>query len=480
MSTPNLAMSGNPRYQPKSLQPIFGYDNLMRPVAEVEVATLEVLGELGIVPAADFKLLTPKVVGQLLDIRTSAVDEVERKITKHDIRAWVRLAQEIVAPPLRPWIHVPLTSYDPLDTARSLQFSQAYCQVLEPAIREVVGHFIDLIENFSGQLQIGRTHGQHALPITVGFWLATILNRILYNARMIQTHAAGLVGKVSGAVGAYNAQVGLGITERCQGGPSFEARVLKRLDLSPALISTQILPPEPMSYFLHACIELSAALGQLGRDGRNLMRTEIGEVVESFEKGQVGSSTMAHKRNPINFENLEGTWLKTKSEFGKVLDTLISDHQRDLVNSSLFRDFPTIVINLTHQLNVLLRKNDKGVPFLLRISVDQEACERNAARSGRYVMAEPLYLSLQMAGYEKDAHELVNRQAMPIAQEQGISLLRAVEVIAKTEPDVQAALDGIPAAQRSLLESPEAYIGEAPQKAAEVVALARQYLERSA
>jgi len=184
--------------------------------------------------------------------------------------------------------------------------------------KRTVSLLADLVEKFASQVQIGRTHGQHALPITVGFWLATILQRILYNWKQMEVYSEGLVGKISGAVGAYNAQVGLQLEQRC-GSKTFEDRVLEKLGLSPAKISTQILLPEPLAYFLFSCVITSASFGQLGRDCRHLMRTEIAEVMESFEKDQVGSSTMAHKRNPINFENIEGMWLKTKMNLVKSL-----------------------------------------------------------------------------------------------------------------------------------------------------------------
>ncbi len=275
---PNLALPGNPRYQPKDLIPIFGYDNLATPLVEVELAAMNTLAAMDIIPAADLELLTPEVVQKLLAITMTDVDKVEREITKHDIRALVRLMQEILPEPLRRWVHVPLTSYDVLDTARPLQFIRAHKKVIEPKTRQVIGYLKDQAMRHIDQVQIGRTHGQHALPITVGFWFATILSRVLFNAQRMNEFRHGLVGKISGAVGTYNAQAGLGINGRS--GIVFEDHVLHQLGLDPAPISTQILPPEPLAYYLFSALGLSASFGQLGRDSRHLMRNEIGELSE--------------------------------------------------------------------------------------------------------------------------------------------------------------------------------------------------------
>jgi len=473
----NLSLPGNPRYQPKDLQQCFGYDNLFRSVAEVEIATMKTLSEIGVIPKSDIATLTPDVEEQLLSIPTTEVDEVEHKVTKHDIRAWVRIAQDKVDSKLRRWIHVPLTSYDALDTARALQFVRAH-EVVKRLTDKVIERFIEQIRLFALQPQIGRTHGQHALPITVGFWFATILSRILTNIQSANSAAEKLVGKISGAVGVYNAQVGLGILARC-GEKTFEERVLEKLGLKPASVSTQILPPEPLADYLFACVKLSATFGQFGRDGRHLMRTEIGELGEPFEKGQVGSSTMAHKRNPINFENLEGTWLKTKNEFGKVLDTMISEHQRDLVGSSIARDFPTIVVNLVNQLNTLLRESG-GKPFISRISVDESALKRNFEAQGDVILAEPIYIALQMAGYDGDAHELVNHTAMPYAKERGVSLLEATKWALEHHHShmfMCQIWDVIPAETLGMLENPELYTGVAGKKALEIAQAAEVYLK---
>src|SRR3990167_3163472 len=390
---PNDALPGNPRYQPSSLKPIFGYDNLYVPVGEVEIATLQTLAEIGLIPEADVAYLTDKVIKQVLSITTTEVDEVERAVTHHDIRAWVHCAQKHLGS-LGRWGHITPTSYDALDTARSLQFARAHQQALKPLVEHLIRILCEKVRAFADLRQIGRTHGQHALPITVGFWLATILNRVLYNIGQMDYFARGLVGKVSGAVGAHNAQIGLGIAAHC-GNTSFEERVLHKLGLNLAPISTQILPPEPLAYYLYSACMLSAVLAQFGRDCRHLMRSEIGEICEPFEAGQVGSSTMAHKRN---------------------LDM------------------------------------NAGV-----------------------ILAEPLYLALQIFGGYDDAHTLINERVMPIAQSYG-DLLSAVACIAGRDPEVKAALKKIPSDIMDLLYHSHEYVGDAPQKALAIADEGMKYL----
>lgn len=486
----NLTLPGNPRNQPKGLVPYFGYDNLYAGLARVEVATMQTLGEIGVIPAADMAFLTPELIERLIAIPTTEVDKVEREDTKHDVRAWVRLAQSILPPQIGRWLHMPLTSYDPLDTGRILHYYEAYKNVLKPSLAKVIGIFIELVRQYSNTLQIGRTHGQHALPITVGFWLATILDRLVRNAWQLDEAADELVGKISGAVGAYNAQVGLGFTKAFAGntdGNTFEDAVLDKLNLNAAPISTQILPPEPLANFLYTCTLLSASFGQFGRDSRNLMRSEIAEVQEEYEAGQVGSSTMAHKRNPVTFEQLEGMWLRTKNEFGKVLDVLLSEHQRDLVGSSVMRDFPIILVNLQCQMDNLLRPSKQtGKPFLSRITINEEACRRNFDANANVILAEPLYIALLMAGYEGDAHALVNEVLMPRAQQKNTQLVHELsdlvgEAISRGDETEEAqairrARNNLPEEIYKLLTRPKEYTGAATQKALETVERAENYL----
>lgn len=468
----NMQLPGNPRYQPKSLKEHFGYDNLARTLVDVELAVFKLLHARGIISKEEFALFTPEMAEHLRAITTSEMDEMERKVTKHDIRALVRLMQEHLPAPLRRYIHVPLTSYDVIDTARAFQFRHAHEEAVMPMLRRVIEEFRDHTLRYADQIQIGRTHGQHALPITIGFWFATVLSRLLTNVEEMDWHAKKLVGKISGPVGAHNAQVGLDFP------PHFEQDVLKMLDLEPARISTQIVPPERMAYYLHACVMVQSVFGQFGRDCRHLMRTEIAELGEPFEEGQVGSSTMAHKRNPMTFENLEGTYQKSMAEFLKVQFTLVSEHQRDLVGSSLMRDFATIVVNLGSQLENLLREDRRGQTFLSRITVNAAACERNFAMMGDVILAEPLYLALQKSGYEGDAHELINHKAMPLVQQgKASSLMEAILSLRDRDEALEYAIRQIPSKLFSDLGDPKNYFGSAPEEARAIAALATKYLD---
>lgn len=469
----NLALPGNPRYQPKELQPYFGYDNLMRWMVEVELAAMRALAETGAFDKSLLELITPEMQHKLLGIPTSYVDKIEREKTKHDIRALVLAMKEILPPPLHPWVHVPLTSYDVVDTARSLMFREAHRGVIMPRLKDVIRIFAKLALDNAHQVQIGRTHGQHALPITVGFWLATVVDRLVDNAVRMDGSVEKLAGKISGAVGAYNAQVALGLNEKWP----FETAVLEKLQLERALISTQILPPERMAQYLSSILFCSGAFAQFGRDARHLMRSEINEVAEAFEAGQVGSSTMAHKRNPINFENMEGMFTKNKAEFFKVMDTLVSEHQRDLTGSAVLRDFPIMVINLYQQMSVLLRKNATGATFLERLTVDSAACKRNMAMADDKILAEPMYIALQMAGYPGDAHKLINERAMTVCKERKIGLLNALRDIGQTDHEVAEALEKIPQDIMGLFGSTSHYIGDAVKKTEEIALDAITYVD---
>ena len=456
-------LPGNPRYQPKSMIPYFGYDYIVKTWIVVELALLEVLAKMGKIPKKEYALLTPEIRKKIEGISTTEVDKREKQVTKHDIRALVQLIQEkIPSPPqspsdLRRWVHFTATSFDIRDTGSIYTFKQAFSEVTLPTLNTLIQVLADKVTEYAKVRQIGRTHGQHALPITVGFWLATILARFLNCRERLLITCQYLRGKFSGAVGAHNAQIGLL-------GQSIEKRVLGKLGLLPAEISTQILPPEPLADFLHAHVLLSACLAQLARDSRHLQRSEIAEIAEEFEKEQVGSSTMPHKRNPVTFEGIEGIFIIVKNEYGKVLDTLISEHQRDLVGSSVSREFGGIIVLVQHQLERMSR-------VIKKMIVDIDSLKRNFNKNSHLVLAEPLYLALQMAGFE-DAHKLVNETLVPKATPKK-PLILVLEELAENDPSLARLIERIPIEVRSLLQSPKNYIGLSSEKAHSIVCEAK-------
>ena len=207
------------------------------------------------------------------------------------------------------------------------------------------------------------------------------------------------------------------------------------------------------------------------------MRSEIGEVRESFGKNQVGSSTMAHKRNPITFENLEGMYTRNVGEYMKILMTSTSDHQRDLTGSCVQRDYPIIVVNLCQQLETLLRKKDEKT-FIQRMTIDEEACKRNLEENGDVISAELLYILLQMSGFPGDAHELVNHTLMDVAKKENCNLYEAAERIAEDDEPLRRVLNNFPKTGDTLVfKNPDTYIGRAEKKTHEIVDAATEYAE---
>jgi len=467
-----IEMPGNPRYQPKSLIPYFGYDNLAGFLVEVEWALIESLADIGIIPKEDAAILTDELKQSLIAKITTSLQDEREDIIKHDIRALAQLIQEHMPPPLRRWIHFSATSYDVIDNARIVAYRRAFREVTFPTILELIENLSNKAEEFSAEIQIGRTHGQHALPITVGFWLVTVLNRLLNVAEGLQKRESELAGKFSGAVGASNAQVALGLDDKSLEfyDQTFEELVLSKLGLKSSSISTQILPIEPLARFLHEHVLLSGALAQFARDCRHLQRPEIAEIAEEFKGRQVGSSTMPHKRNPVSLENTEGLHIIVKNEYHKVLDCLISEHNRDGTGMSVMREFPGIVVLTQYQ----LERINKVLPKLL---IDRESLQRNFNLSIKLVMAEPLYLILQLFGYDGDAHELVNHTLVPRARESRRHLIDELMAMVEENMELAKIAGRISPEMMELLRSPREYTGKAQNKTLEVIKRARRFLE---
>ncbi len=419
----------------------------------VEVALAKALAARGICSDE----VARKIDAATLHVSTFDVYQEEVK-TKHDIRALVNCLQRHVFQYARPFVHLTATSFDISDTANIRRYKKAVTIRLLPWLRELLSALITLTLKEAGTLQIGRTHGQHAVPITFGFAIAQYVSRLGNSIETIEYLTNGLCGKFSGAVGAYNASA-LFVDDPEQ----FETDILEFLDLKPAEISTQIAPPEPL---MRVLIEITIAAGiiaNLSRDMRHLQRTEIAEVGEAFGETQVGSSTMVHKMNPINWENLESMW---KILVGRVVTLFLvqhSEHQRDLTGSASGRTYGEII-------GYAIGMAERAQKTTEKLSVNREQCLRNLEREGDLILAEPLYLILASLGHT-NAHERVRQLSMRARAGEG-KLLK----IAELDGDLAPFLSKMTPRQREILSNPRLYGGIAEKKARAVAERWKQKL----
>src|SRR5207249_1809424 len=247
----------------------------------------------------------------LADEIASAADQVtpqevaeEEAMTRHDVRALVNVIRAHVSDEAKRYVHLAATSYDVVDTANALRYRECCERVIIPSLARLVARCIAIAEAEADTPQIGRTHGRHAEPITFGFAIAQYVSRLGDRTQALTAVAKRLPGKLSGAVGAYNAMELLASTSP----RALEKRFLRSLGLDPRPMSSQIVEPEPWTDLAHGCVTALGVMANMADDMRHLQRTEIGEVAESFTAEQVGSSTMPHKRNPVSFENVKSIW----------------------------------------------------------------------------------------------------------------------------------------------------------------------------
>jgi len=379
-------------------------------------------------------------------------DEVyeEEKRTRHNIRALVNCIRRRIPEESRPYVHFGATSVDILDTARALQYKEAASRAVVPELLGLLRIWLDLTRREAGTVQIGRTHGQHAVPVTFGFALAEYVSRLGGRIERIKHTAADLRGKLAGAVGAYNA-TSLFLEDPDQ----FEKEVLGELGLRPATHSTQIVEAEYVLDFVHALISTFGVLASFADDIRHLQRTEIGEVAEAFASEQVGSSTMPHKRNPWNFEHVKSMWKEFVPRINTVYMDQISEHQRDLTNSASGRFVPEIIAGLT----LCCRRLSE---VCARLMVDRKRMGRNLEMTEGMIAAEPLYILLAACGHP-DAHERV-RQLTLSAEATGHSLSEEAE----SAEDLRPYLEKMTCEQRAIIHDPRKYTGIAARKALSV------------
>tara|TARA_Y100000310_G_scaffold331012_1_gene403806 strand:- start:708 stop:2375 length:1668 start_codon:yes stop_codon:yes gene_type:complete len=386
------------------------------------------------------------------------VYEEEDKI-KHNIRALANKIRDNVSEEAKPYVHLSTTSYDIIATADSARFKDFTNNLLLPQLIKLEKTLIRLAMRERMTLQIGRTHGQYASPVTFGFAMAHYVSRLGRRIKAIKITGNNLRGKVSGAVGAYNATSIL-----IKDVENFERELLSLLNLKPSPTSTQIVEPEFMVDYLNAIISCFGVLANLADDMRHLQRSEIAEVGEFFDSKQVGSSTMPQKRNPINFENVKSMWKEFMPRITTMYMDQISEHQRDLTNSASMRFIPEILAGFYSTL-VRLEK------VMSNLQVDQVNIKNNFEHGKKVVIAEPLYIMLAGLGHD-DAHEAVRKLTLE-SQKSGKTLIS----LAKRDLELKKYFDKMDQRQLSILNNPEKYTGIASLKTKKICDFWRKELK---
>ena len=424
-----------------SLLPYLSEEGFIRYLAKVESALTATLAEYG--------LCSKKVAREVADAsKKVSAQEVylEEDRIRHNIRALANAIRKKVSDEAKPFVHFTSTSHDIICSADAARFKDASLEVLLPALVRLEKTLIGLALRERSTLQIGRTHGQHAEPITFGFAIAQYVSRIGERSLFLKKAANNLRGKMAGAVGSYNAS-SLFFSDP----EEFERRVLEKVGIKPSPISTQVVQAEYMTDFIHALVSSLGVLANLADDMRHLQRSEIAEVGEFFEAKQVGSSTMPHKRNPINFENVKSMWKTFMPRMMTQYMDQICEHQRDLTNSASSRFLTEIIAGLY----ISIVRLDKTMAKLV---VDKEHLDWNFSSSREKIAAEPAYLLLAASGHP-DAHEYVRELTLK-SEKTSASFPKLLF----EDETLKPFLKRLTQKQRDLIKNPEKYTGIASRK----------------
>ncbi len=426
------------RYGSREMKGIFEEENRIRRMLEVEAAVAKVQAMHGLIPVKAAEEIARSVRERR--VKVERVKEIESAI-RHETMAVVRALAETCGDH-GGYVHLGLTSSDVLDTALALQIKDAI-GILERRLRELITVLLDLAERYADLTAIGRTHGQHALPITLGFKFALFAAEFhRHLQRLKQLRPRILVGKISGAVGTF-ASIG-------EKGPSIQREVLASLGLHEPLITTQIVQRDRHAELVFLLALTASSLDKLATEIRNLQRTEIGEVAEPFTATQVGSSTMPHKRNPFRCERVTSLARLMRSMVIPALENVITWHERDLANSANERFIiPESFILIDEMLCTMIK-------VLRGLEINQERVRGNLEMTRGLIMAEKVMMELVKRGMgRQDAHELLKRLSL-LAISEG----KHLKEVLSTDKSISSL---IPPSLLAKMLDPASYVGLAPQ-----------------
>jgi adenylosuccinate lyase len=377
------------RYTYPEMGRIWTDENEFQTMLDIEICACEIMAELGEIPAEAVPVIKAKAKFTVPRIR-----EIEKE-TRHDILAFLTAVAENVGDESK-YIHLGLTSSDVKDTALGVMMKQA------------AGILLDDLEKFHAVLKrraaehkhtvmIGRTHGIHAEPLTLGLKFALWMDETERNIeRLKRAREIVAVGKLSGAVGTYS-----------NIDPRVEAYVCEKMGLKAARLATQVIQRDRHAEFMTTLAIIGSSLDKFATEIRNLQRTDIREAEEYFHPGQKGSSAMPHKRNPITCERVSGLARVLRGNALASLEDVALWHERDITHSSVERVIlPDSTILLDYMLRIFTNIVDK-------LLVYPDAMKANLEKTGGLIFSQRVMLALVDKGVlREDAYRWVQRNAM--------------------------------------------------------------------
>ncbi|MDG4648496.1 adenylosuccinate lyase [Roseibacterium sp. SDUM158017] len=386
-----------PRYSRPEMTAIWEPATKFRIWFEIEAHACDAQAALGVIPKAN-----AEAVWRARDVEfdVARIDEIEA-VTKHDVIAFLTHLAEIVGADEARFVHQGMTSSDVLDTTFNIQLVRAADILLADMDRLLAALKARAMEH-KMTVRIGRSHGIHAEPVTMGLTFARFYAEMDRNReRLVRAREEVATGAISGAVGTF-ANID----------PAVEAHVCEKLGLTPEPISTQVIPRDRHAMFFATLGVIASSIENVSIEIRHMQRTEVLEAEEFFSKGQKGSSAMPHKRNPVLTENLTGLARLVRMSVIPAMENVALWHERDISHSSVERMIgPDATVTLDFALNRLAGVIEKLVIY-------PDAMIANMEKFRGLVHSQRVLLALTQAGVSReDAYRLVQRNAMKVWEE---------------------------------------------------------------
>ncbi|MGV6839080.1 MAG: adenylosuccinate lyase [Planktomarina sp.] len=386
-----------PRYSRPDMVAIWSPETKFRIWYEIEAHACDAQADLGVIPKENAEAVWK---AKDVDFDVARIDEIEA-VTKHDVIAFLTHLAEIIGNDEARFVHQGMTSSDVLDTCFNVQLVRA-ADILIADIEGLLAALQRRAEEHKYTVRIGRSHGIHAEPTTMGLTFARFYAEMDRNlSRMRDARAEIATGAISGAVGTF-ANID----------PAVEQHVCDQLGLVPEPISTQVIPRDRHAAFFATLGVVASSVENIATEIRHMQRTEVLEAEEFFSKGQKGSSAMPHKRNPVLTENLTGLARLVRMAVVPAMENVTLWHERDISHSSVERNIgPDATITLDFALARLTGVIDKLVVY-----PDNMIANMNKFRG--LIMSQRVLLALTQAGVSReDSYRLVQRNAMKVWEE---------------------------------------------------------------